>query len=171
MRVVRESQLLRRDSRSETQDGEQKRGIFGLVMSCLVILSLAGCGGSSDIEVSAAKPHDDLVGTEYVVLANDLYAHGILGDWPDKAITYGTLIPGVGIDGYEVAFKTHIPKGTIIRIDSVWQRRLMFEHVTYYVVTCENVHLPSDVPVRLELTRGNEEGTALNPNVYKRRQR
>jgi hypothetical protein len=132
----------------------------------LLTVGLFGCG--HDEELTSKNPYADLIGSEYRVIVEDLYAYGIYQSPEDKS-TIGriTLIPGVGIGGRDVAFRRHVPKGHIIRIISAWRQPLLFDNGVYYLVAVEGVDFPSGVPVNLELFRGNEGVDAdLNPNVY-----
>src|SRR5690348_12073058 len=112
-----------------------KRGVLlgGLLCSCLV-MSLGACDERPQ-DVTTIKPYADLVGTEYRVIADNVYAYGIYGDWPKRIVTYSVLIPGVGISGYEVGFRKHVPKGTIVSLVGVWKSWILFERVPFCVVT------------------------------------
>jgi len=116
------------------------------------------------------KPYADLIGTQYRVIVDDLYAYGIYESPSDKTkISRVTLIPGVGIAGREVAFRRHVPKGQIIRILSAWRQPLVFDNGVYYLVTVEELNLPRNIPIKVELFRGNEGvGADLNPAVYRK---
>jgi hypothetical protein len=121
-------------------------------------------------EVTSVKPYADLIGTEYRVVADDVYAYGIYGNWPDKTVTEVTLIPGPGISGYEIAFRRHVPKSAVIRIVGAWRLWTLFGHRSQYTVMLEDFDVPSDAPVLIELgsTRNGGEGVELNPAVYRR---
>jgi hypothetical protein len=139
-----------------------------LCLGISAIAVLAACGQAPTQELTAKKPYADLVGAEYRVVAEDLYAYGIRADWPDdKTLTFTDLIPGVGIGGHYIAFRRRVPPGTIVRIVGV-RRRLYFIDgpVIFYVVATDSVDLPKDAPIEVELSRGNGKGTELNPSVY-----
>lgn len=137
---------------------------------CLCIAALVGgCTSDTPRELTTSVPYAALVGTEYRVVSNDLWAYGVYGDWPEKKVTYITLIPGVGVAGYEIAFRKRVQAGSTIRIDSVWQRPLLLDSNVYYEVTVSDADLPGDIPIQIQLLRGNEgEGPNLNPSVYVR---
>jgi hypothetical protein len=132
-----------------------------------LLLALAACGTVSRKEISGTKPYADLIGTTYRVVADDLQAYGIYESLNNRIVTYVTLIPGVGIGGPEVAFRQPIPKGSELAILSAWTQTIWFDNPVYYVVAVPNVDLPRDVPVQIELFRGNEgAGVDLNPRIY-----
>jgi hypothetical protein len=86
-------------------------------------------------------------------------------------ITKITLIPGVGIGGYEIAFKEHIPKGAVVRLLSVWRKTILFDDGVFYRVSVKGVDLSHDVPIELELYRGNDGmrvGLDLNSQFYEK---
>jgi hypothetical protein len=137
----------------------------------LLAVVLVSCATGPDRELTHTKPYADLVQTEYTVIADDLYAYGIY-DHLNSRDRVGSiaLIPGVGIAGLEVAFRKHVPKGQVIRIVSAWRQFLLFDNGVYYLVTIEGSDLPRDIPIRLELFRGNEGvGAEPNPAVYAKR--
>jgi hypothetical protein len=151
----------------------RRRASASLPSLCLgisVIAVLAACGQAPTQELTAKKPYTDLVGAEYRVVADDLYAYGICANWPDdKTLTFTDVIPGVGIGGHYVAFRRRVPLGTIIRIAGVWRRLYLVDGpVIFYVVALDGVDLPKDAPIEVELSRGNGKGTELNPRVYAR---
>ena len=87
-----------------------------------------------------------------------------------KVLSYVTLIPGVGIGGSLVESKGPIVKGQHIKILSAWRMHLLgFTRDVYYLVKFQDADLPHDVPVRIDLSRGNEGVDAgLNPGIYER---
>jgi hypothetical protein len=140
-----------------------------LVVAGIACVYLVVAASRPDEELTATKPYADLVGTDYVVITDDLYAYGIRRNYGDTVISWVKLIPGVGIGGPEVAFRRHIPKGQIIQILSAWRQPLLFDNGVYYRVAVRNSDLPSDVPTAVELFRGNEgEGAELNPSIYRK---
>lgn len=141
------------------------RGVLHLLGVCLVA-SNAACGPVPREELTTQNPYSDLVGAEFRVVANDVVAYGIYGNWPERVVTYVTPIPGPGIGGYEVAFRRQIPKGTTFRIVGVWRISYPFRPVFALSVELHGSDLSVAVPVEIDLSRGNEAGPTLNPNVY-----
>jgi hypothetical protein len=124
-----------------------------------------------EVDVSHDRPYRDLLGAKYRIVVDDVRAYGISDGWPsDKTVTHITLIPGIGIGGGEVAFRKPVPKGVVIEVLSAWHRPMMvFDNGHYYLVAVEDADFPPDVPVRIELLRGNEGGgAALNHRVYQK---
>jgi hypothetical protein len=140
-----------------------------IVIVASVWVAVTGCARGEQENITSMRPYADVVGVEYEVIVDDLYGYGIYASRDTKAIGWITLIPGVGIGGSEVAFRRHVPKGQVIRILSAWRQPLLFDNDVYYRVAIESPDFPSDVPIKLELFRGNEgEGAELNPRVYRR---
>jgi hypothetical protein len=143
-------------------------GPTSAVLGCIVALSACRLGPPQPL---TDTPYRDLIGSEYRVVVNNLHAYGVYnfpGETPEKTLAYATLIPGVGIGGSEIAFRKHIPEGTILRIESAWRQwNPIAPDTVYYVVTLQAPDLLPSVPVQVDLSRGNEgEGVGLNPHVY-----
>jgi hypothetical protein len=133
----------------------------------LVLLMLTGCRVGPGEEITS-KPYADLIGAKYRVVADNLNAYGVYESGDDKRVGYVTIVP-MSLGGPEFAFRRNVPKGQIIRILSVWRRSVLFESGVYYRVAVENSDLPQAIPIRLELSRGNEGvGADLNSAVYTR---
>jgi hypothetical protein len=138
--------------------------------TCLGVLVVIGaCRIGSGEEITSTKPYANLIGAKYSVVADNLYAYGVYESLEDKRLSYVTLIPGVGMDGPEIAFRKQIPKGQVIEILSAWRRRVLFGTGNYYLVAVQNSNLVGDIPIRLEIAGGNEGmGAVLNPAIYRR---
>jgi hypothetical protein len=137
----------------------------------VVVLALGGCEFGPDEELTLKKPYADLIGTTYSVVTDNLYAYGVYESPNTKVITYVDLVP-LRIGGREIAFEREVPKGQIIRILSAWRESVLLGSRLYYLVAIENLNLPPGVPVKLQLSRGNEgAGADLNPAIYKRLQK
>lgn len=136
--------------------------------TCLcVVLALASCVGL-DKEITSAKPYADLIGAKYIVVADGLYAYGVYGSQTGNRITSVHLIP-IGIGGPEIAFRRNVPKGTVFQLLSAWRGNPLMESSVYYRVAVENWDLPQDIPIELQLDRGNEGvGADLNPDLYRK---
>lgn len=133
--------------------------------------TVQGTGSCRHEEVTAKTPYADKIGARYRVIADGLYAYGVYESSSNKTIGFVDLIP-LPIAGSEIAFKRTVPRGTVIRILSAWRHHKLLETVVYYVVAVENSDLPEDVPVWLELSRGNEgAGADLNPAKYTKLER
>lgn len=130
------------------------------------VVSVAACGAVPREDMTTRRPYSDLVGAEFRVVASDVNAYGIYGNWPERVVTYVTFIPPPRIRGYEVAFHRQIPKGTTFRIVGVWRISYLFPPVLALRVELRGSDLPVGVPVEIDLSRGNEAGPTLNPNVY-----
>ena len=146
-----------------------RRVLFASIASLAVITGLESCSGGNPEELTYAEPYKDLVGSKYRVVADDLYAYGTYRSRTDKSLSDITLIPGVGIAGSEIAFRKPIPKGQILRIQSAWRKPILFGSIVYYIVEVEHSDFPGNVPVEIELARGNQGiGADLNPRVFRK---
>lgn len=144
-------------------------GIRLLLLAVLPVL-LGGCLAGELEDLSTSSPYAPFVGQRLrLLLAVDAY--GIRGEGGKEQVSYATLIPStIAIAGPEVAFKHRLPAGTMLSIVGVKKRRTLLASNTFYDVAIDGRSLPSGVPVRLELSRGNEGSgwAALNPTVYER---
>jgi hypothetical protein len=133
-----------------------------------VLCALAGCRLGPDKDLSAKKPYADLIGTEYSVVSDELRAYGVYESLNNRTRSFVDLVP-LPLGGPEFAFKRPVPKGQIIRILGASQQASPVRTGIYYLVELENWDLPKGVPVRLELSRGNEGvGADLNPSIYRK---
>lgn len=140
-----------------------------LILCVMLIATSSACNKPTVEELTFTNPYANLIGAEYRVVG-DVVAHGIYENLNQRvAPSYITLVPGVGLSGPEVAFKKRIAKGQHITILSAWREQQLISWDVYYLVTLQNTDLPRDVPVQIELSRGNEGVDAgLNPAVYER---
>jgi hypothetical protein len=141
----------------------------GRAWTCLcIVLALSGCQLGLREEVTSKKPYADLIGANYSVVADGLYAYGVYESLNNRTLRFVDLVP-LGIGGPEFAFKRTVPKGQVVKILSAWRHHKLLETVAYYVVAVEKSDLPEGVPVWLELSRGNEGvGVDLNSAIYRR---
>lgn len=146
-----------------------RKSFIGRIVCMMVIATSSACIKPAVEELTLTSPYANLIGAEYRVVG-DVVAHGIYKNLNQRvAPSYITLVPGVGFSGPEVAFKKPIAKGQHITILSAWRERQLISWDVYYLVTLQNTDLPRDVPVQIELSRGNEGVDAgLNPAVYER---
>jgi hypothetical protein len=140
------------------------------VIRCLacvgVTLMAAACLHRAHDELTTTKPYADLIGAEYEIATSDVRAYGIYS-LDNRTLGWVQLMGGQGASGPEVAFRKNVKRGTTIKILSAWRSYSLTDSDDYYVVAIDGIDLPSNVPVRVELNRGNEgEGVDLNPNVY-----
>ena len=136
------------------------------------VLALVGCELGPGQEIRSKKPYADVVGAQYSVTSDNLYAYGVYESLNNRTVSYVVLVPALALGGPEYAFRKTVPKGEILKILSAWQQSTLLGLVelrVYYLVELEHSDLPQGVPVRLQLDRGNEGvGADLNPAFYKR---
>lgn len=138
--------------------------LCGILGACLLV---AACAIGPGEEISVAEPYSRLIGTRYEVVSERLAALGIYEAPGKPRIMFISLFPG-GYGGPEVAFKQHVPRGSVMRVLSVWRQSIPMESGIYYVVDVEGVSFPANVPIRLELGGENSsDGQSPNPSVYR----
>jgi hypothetical protein len=133
----------------------------------LATLFLLGCSERRE-DVSKTDPFAQMVGAQYRVVG-DVAAYGIWR-YPEKdRILYVTLIPGVGIDGPEVAFRLRVPKGELLSVQRVFVTKYGLASSTLEYQVSTGLEGMAGLDVLVRLTRGNEgDGFTLNSNVYER---
>jgi hypothetical protein len=157
--------------RFERTTGDRHRRTWIRAVLCMYLLIVMGaCRKGTHEELTRTSPYSDLIGAEYEVATDDLYAYGIYESLPGKTANWVALVPAPGIDGPEVAFRRHVQRGQVVRILSVWRQPVLLEEGIYYVVAAPGADLPGDIPIRLELLGANETGPGLNPQIYKKRE-
>jgi hypothetical protein len=147
---------------SDMTSSEAKKRIM-LCAFAMFVGAIAACSSdiSSDPVVAA------MIGREYRIVG-DVDAYGIKADRRDTKVSFVELIP-LGIGGPEVVFRQRLPKGQTFRIHAARHQFKPFENGIEYVIELQDSELPSDIEVRLALTRGNGSGDAdLNPRLYQR---
>lgn len=140
-----------------------------MLLAALALL-LGGCLLGEPEDLSTTTAFAPLVG-QRIRLVAAVDAYGIRGETGQEQVSYVTLLPStIAIAGPEVAFKHPLPSGTVLSIVGVKKRRTLLASNTFYDVAIDASPLPGGVPVRLELSRGNEGAgwAALNPSVYER---
>ena len=161
---------LRHDGRKMLTDYSRNNFIGWIVYVMLIVASTA-CVKLPVEELPSTSPYAKIVGAEYRIVG-DVSAYGIYERLNGrKVLSYIELIPGVGISGSLVESKGPIIRGKRIKILSAWRMHLFgFTRNVYYLVSFQDTDLPRDVPVRIELSRGNEGVDAgLNPGIYEKR--
>ena len=136
----------------------------------MLIVSPSACVKLPVEELPSTSPYAKVIGAEYRIVG-DVSAYGIYERLNGrKVLSYIELIPGVGISGSLIESKGPIVRGQHIRILSAWRMHLFgFTQNVYYLVSFQDTDLPRDVPVRIELSRGNEGVDAgLSPGIYER---
>jgi len=150
-----------------SRKGSRNKTYFLRSLVCLILISASSaCVTRAVDELTFKSPYAGLVGVEFRVIG-EVNAYGIYESLNKKAVSYITLIPGVGIAGPEVAFKRRIANGQVIRVLSAWRQRKTLSSNVYYLISARVADLPRNVPVRIDLSRGNEGvDVGLNPNIY-----
>jgi len=133
----------------------------------LCVFAIA-CSSGPAKDITSTKPYADLIGAKYTVVADNVYAYGVYDSLPNRTVSWVILSP-IKLGGRENVLLRTIPKGQTVRILSAWHHLVLFDSGVYYLVEVENADFPQNVPIRLELIRGNEgTGPDLNPLVYRK---
>jgi hypothetical protein len=147
-----------------------RNNFVGWILYVMLIVSPSACVKLPVEELPSTSPYAKIIGAEYRIVG-DVSAYGIYERVDGrKVLSYITLIPGVGIKGSLVESKGPIAKGQRIKILSAWRIPILgFTRAVYYLVKFQDADLPHDVPVRIDLSRGNEGvDVGLNPGTYER---
>ncbi len=146
------------------------RSFIGRIVCMMLLATSTACVQLPVEELPPTSPYASFIGVEYRVVG-DVSAYGIYERADGrKVLSYVELIPGSGISGSLVESKGPLVKGQQIKILSAWRMHIFgITQGVYYVVTSQDKNLLYDVPIRIELSRGNEGvDSDLNPAVYER---
>jgi hypothetical protein len=133
-----------------------------------VAAMLVACNETTFIDVSDKLGYRELVGTTYTVVG-PLVAYGIRKH-TEATAEYVTLIPAPGIAGSEVGFSTPIGIGTQMRVIRVYETNRLIDSSTSLEVRLSGNFVFGNLPVRLDLMRGNQGSSklTLNPAVFRK---
>lgn len=138
----------------------------------LLIIALIGllqsCSEQVLTDVSEDPQFQSAIGTRYEIVG-PLDAYGIRRH-SGAPVHYVTLIPLPGIEGPEVGFESRVSIGSTITVLKVTRTNRLTDSKMTLLVQLEGTQLPSDVPIRIDLIRGNEGSgkIGLNPAIYKK---
>lgn len=139
------------------------------IFSLVVLLALfAGCDDTKFIDVSSQKKYSELVGTKYMIIdAVDVYG---IRKHSKAPIGYFTLIPPPGIKGAEVGLRAPVPIGSTLTVLRIYETNRIFDGSITFEVMLTGVDLPPNVPIRVDLMRGNKGAAdlGLNPKIFRR---
>jgi hypothetical protein len=116
----------------------------------VILLIISACGEVNYVDVGSSLEYIDMVGTKYTVIS-PVNAFGIRKH-SNAPVDYITIIPPPGIDGAQIGFK--------IPIDSSIS----------FGVNIDGSSVPKNLPIRVELMRGNQGLTrlSLNPSIFRK---
>lgn len=144
--------------------------ILRLLSISLVALTImiSACGETKYTDVSTEPGYRGLVGAIYTVVG-PVNAYGIRKH-SKAAIEYVTVIPPPGIEGSEVGFRIPIAVGSTLTVMSVYETNRFFDSSISFGVKLTGVAIPANLPVRIDLMRGNQgaDKLSLNPAVFQR---
>ena len=141
---------------------------FYKIIIFLFIAGLMGCYSEKFVDISNEEGYSKLIGKTYEI-TGPVIGHGIRKH-SNASVDYVTLMPPPGIGGHQIAFANLVPVGSKIKIVKVLKsNRLIDSDITLMIEIYEG-DFTSDVPVRIDLTRGNEgsKSTLLNEKFYKK---
>lgn len=131
-------------------------------------MMLSACGETKYADVSTLPAYRGLVGATYTVVG-PVNAYGIRKH--SKApVEYVTVIPPPGIEGSEIGFRIPIAAGSILTVISVYQTNRFFDSSKSLGVKLTGTDIPANLPIRIDLMRGNQgtEKHSLNPTIYRK---
>ena len=133
----------------------------------VVALGLVAACDERFEDVSKDPKFKNIVGTRYEIIGS-VDAYGIRAH-PKAPVEYITFIPPPGIEGYEVDFRLPITPGSIITVVQVLDSNRWPDPSLTFAIELQGTKMPVEVPIRIDLFRGNEgQGRAqLNPDIYR----
>ncbi|MNM86851.1 hypothetical protein D3C81_990160 [compost metagenome] len=132
------------------------------------VFGLIGCYSEKFIDISNEEGYSKLIGKTYEI-TGPIIGHGIRKH-SNAPVDYVTLMPPPGIGGHQIAFANLVPIGSKIKIVKVLKsNRLIDSDITLIIEVYEG-DFTSNVPIRIDLTRGNEgsKSTLLNEKFYRK---
>jgi hypothetical protein len=138
------------------------------ISSVIFTLMLSACGEIKYVDVSTKPGYRDLSGATYTVVGA-VSAYGIRKH--SKAeIEYITLIPPPGIGGSQIGFQIPITVGSTLTVMNVYETNRIFDPSVSLGVKLSGTVIPENLPIRIDLMRGNQgaDKLSLNTAVYKR---
>jgi hypothetical protein len=114
--------------------------------------------------MSAVQPYAEMIGREYEVVVDGVALYGIYDFGRPLKLGWMTVVPDPGVSGSSVAFRCQIPRGQRFRIVAVWRSHALVWNDFYHVIEFVGAKVPENVPIQLELFRGNE-GRGVEPNA------
>lgn len=137
---------------------------------CIVLATtLSACGETKYVDVSAQPGYRDIVGTAYIIIS-PVSAYGIRKH-SKAAVEYVSVIPPPGIDGSEVGFRFPITVGSTLTVTGVYKTNRIFDPSISLEIKLTGVVIPANLPIRVDLMRGNQgaDKVSLNPAVFQRK--
>lgn len=138
------------------------------IIAIFFLTGVSGCYAEKFVDISNEETYSKLIGSIYEI-TGPIIGHGIRKN-SEAPVEYITLIPPPGIGGSQVAFSNSIPIGSKIKIIKVLKSNRLYKSDITLIIEMEGVNFPSDTPIRIDLTRGNEgsNSTLLNEKFYRR---
>lgn len=137
-----------------------------LLLAQVTVWSSVACVQLPREDVSRAKPFRELVGREFRINADGVYAYGIRDKYPERQTTSITLMSGAGIAGRFVAFKQRVEPGSVIRVVSVWRSWTLAGRYYYCVSEFENTDRYDGLPVMIDLDTDSNGNVGLDSKMY-----
>jgi hypothetical protein len=134
----------------------------------VILLIISACGEVNYVDVGSSLEYIDMVGTKYTVIS-PVNAFGIRKH-SNASVDYITIIPPPGIDGAQIGFKIPIAIGEIFTIETVYESNRIFDSSISFGVNIDGSSVPKNLPIRIELMRGNQGLTrlSLNPSIFRK---
>lgn len=134
----------------------------------LILMMASACTETKYTDVSTQPGYQEMVGATYTIV-KPIGAYGIRqhSKAPIESIS---IVPPPGIEGPEVGFRVEIPSGSTMTVLGVYESNRFFDGSISLEVKFEGVALPENVPIHVDLMRGNQgdKKLSLNPAVFRR---
>ena len=131
-------------------------------------MMLSACGETKYADVSTQPGYREMVGVTYTIVG-PVSAYGIRKH-SKAAMEFVSVIPPPGIDGPEVGFRIPIMLGATLTVVSVYKTNRVFDPDISLGVKLNEVDIPANLPIRVDLMRGNQgaDKLSLNPAMFRR---
>jgi hypothetical protein len=129
---------------------------------------LMACDDTKFVDVSGQQKYSGLVGATFIIVDRvDVYG---IRKHSKAPVAYLTLIPPPGIEGPEVEFRAPVPIGSKLSVLRIYETNRLFDGSLTFEVALTGIEVPANVPIRVDLTRGNQGSTnrSLNPKIFRR---
>lgn len=135
----------------------------------VMTMMLSACSETTFNDVSNKAGYRELVGTSYLVIGQ-LDAYGIRKH-SQAAVEYVTLIPAPGIAGSEVGFRAPVTVGTTMTVTRVFETNRSFDPSISLEVKMFGDPILGNLPIRVDLMRGNQGSNklSLNPAIFQKK--
>lgn len=129
---------------------------------------MSACGEATYVDVSLKSGYREMVGLTYTVIS-PVSAYGIRKH-SGTTVDYVAIMPPPGIKGSQVGFQIPIAIGHKLKVIGIYETNRIFDPSVSLRVELNEIGIPENLPIQVDLMRGNQGTTkfSLNPEVFQR---